>query len=118
MQPRRRGVVSTLVDLDEEAAARIGLGRAGDGTVEPAERDGGVAAGQPHTVCHLGHRADLRVLALVLGHEQHTLFVPDVDRQGHVHVRKDDDVVQWYEQELAHDGFTLLGFHRFGSYKY
>ena len=104
-----RLLVGALVGLDEEAAAGVGLGRAGNGAVEAVQRHGDAAAGQADRVGHLGDGADLRVLALVLGHEQHALFVTDVDRQGHVHVGEDDDVVEGDEQELAHGRFTLLG---------
>ena len=41
-------LVRALVGLDEEAAARVGLGRAGDRAVEAVQRHGGVAARQPH----------------------------------------------------------------------
>ena len=114
-----RRLVRPLVGLDEEAAAGVGLGGAGDRAVQAVQRHGGVAAGQPHPVGHLGDGADLRVLAVVLGHEQHALLVADVDRQRHVHVGEDDDVVERDEQELAHGGFTLLGSLRwYQSYRY
>ena len=90
---------------------RIGLGGTGDGAVKTVQRHGSVSAGQPHTVRHLGHRADLCILTVALGDEQHALFVADVDRQGHVHVGEDDDVVERDEQQLAHYRFTLLGVH-------
>ena len=104
-----RRLVRALVGLDEETAPGVGLGCARDRAVEAVQRHGGVAAGQPHPVGHLGDGADLGVLAVVLGDEQHALLVADVDRQGHVHVGEDDDVVERDEQELAHSGFTLLG---------
>ena len=104
----RRLLVRPLLDLDEEAPARVGLGGARDRAMEAVQRDGVAAAGQPHRVGHLGHGADLRVLAFVLGHEQHALLVADVDGQRHAHVGEDDDVVQRHEQELAHGRFTLL----------
>ena len=47
----------------------------------------------------LGDGADLGVLAVVDGHEQHALLVADVDGQGHGHVREDDDVLERDEQE-------------------
>ena len=90
-----------LVDLDEEAPLRIGLGGARDPAVQPLERDGGAAARQPDAVGDRGHRADACVLAAALGDEQHALLVADLDGQGHVHVREDDDVFQRDEQELA-----------------
>ena len=68
-----------------------------DAAVEAGQRNGAPAAGQADAVADLGDRADLGVLALVPGHEQHALLVADVDGEGDVHVREDDEVVQWYE---------------------
>ena len=86
------------------------VGGAGDAAMQAVQRDGEPAAGQADAVGHLGDGADLRVLVLVLGHEQHALLVADVDGQGHVHVGEDDDVFQRDEEEayrvLAH-GFSL-----------
>ena len=104
-----RLLVRALVGLDEEAATGVGLGRTGNRPVEAVQGHGGAAARQPDRFGDLSDGADLGVLALVLGHEQHALLVTDVDRQGHIHVREDDDVVEWDEQELAHSRFTLLG---------
>ena len=87
----------------------IGLGGAGNGAVQPVQGDCASASGQAHLVGHFRDRADLCVLALVLGHEQHALVVADVDRQRHAHVGEDDDVVQGDEQKLRHCVFTLLG---------
>jgi hypothetical protein len=70
--------------------------------VETAQRDGAASAGKADGVGHLGDGADARVLALVLGDEQHAALVADVDRQGHLHVREDDDVVERYKQQLGH----------------
>ena len=56
-----------------------------------------------------GDGPDLRVLVVVLGHEQHAILVADVDGEGDVHVGEDDDVFQRDEQKacgvlvLAHD---------------
>ena len=100
--------VAALLDLDEEPSLRVGLGRARDTAVQPLERDRGRAAGQPDAVGDRGHRADGCVLTARLGDEQHALLVADLDGQGHVHVGEDDDVVEWDEQQLAHDRFTLL----------
>ena len=104
-----RLLVGALVGLDEEAAAGVGLGRAGNCPVEAVQRHRSAATRQADGVGDLGHGADLRVLAVVLGHEQHALFVTDVDRQRHVHIGEDDDVVEGDEQKLAHCWFTLLG---------
>ena len=57
----------------------------------------------------LGDGADARVLAVVPRHEQDALLTRNVDRERHVHVGEDNDVVQWDEQQLAHSRFTLLG---------
>ena len=110
--------VAPLLDVDEQAALRVGLGGAGDPAVEPFERDRDGAARQPDAVGHARDGADRGVLALVLGDEQHALLVADLDRQRHVHVREDDDVVERDEQELGHRGSLLLGRHsRFSRYK-
>ena len=111
-----RNAVLALLDLDEQAALRVGLGRARDAAVQALERHGDGAAGQPDAVGHARDGADGGVLALVLGHEQHTLLVADVDRQRHVHVGEDDDVVEWDEQQLAHDRITLLRRSRYKNY--
>ena len=76
--------------------------------MQPFERHGSRAAGQADTIGHASHGAHGCVLPLVLGHQQDPLLVADVDRQRDVHVREDDDVVEWDEQELAHNRFTLL----------
>ena len=98
--------VGPLLDLDEEASLRVARRGAGDSTMQAVQRDGEPAAGQPDAVGDLGDGADLRVLVLVLGHEQHALLVADVDGEGDVHVGEDDDVFQRDEEEayrvLAH----------------
>ena len=66
-----------LLDLDAQPAARVGLGRAAHAAMQAgAAPTARAAAGQPHLVGHLGDRADLRVLALVLGHEHDAVLVP------------------------------------------
>ncbi len=97
-----RDAVLPLLDLDQQAALSIGLGRARDTPVQALDRHGDGAAGQADAVGHPRDGADGRVLALVLGHEQDAVLVADVDRQRHVHVGEDDDVVQWDEQQLGH----------------
>ena len=98
--------VGPLLDLDEEASLRIGRRGAGNSTVQAVQRNCAPAAGKADPIGHLGDGADLRVLVLVLGHEQHALLVADVDGEGHVHVGEDDDVFQRDEEEayrvLAH----------------
>jgi hypothetical protein len=110
----RSAGVSTAVDSGlaagdgEDAAARLSscggdwaFTGAGDAAAQARERDGATAPGQADPVGHLRDRADGRVLLLVLRHEQHALLVADVDGQGDVHVREDDEVFQRDEQQLA-----------------
>ena len=70
---------------------------------------------QPDAVGHLGDGADLRVLVVVLGDEQHALLVADVDGEGHVHVPEDDDVVGGTSNRRVGLSFvlTILAFARF-----
>ena len=100
-------LVGPLLDLDEETSLRVGGRRARDAAVQAVQRDRATAAGETNAVGDLGDGADLRVLVLVLGHEQHALLVADVDGEGHVHVGEDDDVFQRDEEQadrvLAHD---------------
>ena len=102
--------VGPLLDLDEQTSLRVARRGAGDSAMEAVQRDCEPAARQPDAIGDLGDGADLRVLVLVLGHEQHALLVADVDSEGHVHVGEDDDVFQRDEEEayrvLAH-GFSL-----------
>ena len=96
-------VVRVILDLDEETSLGVGLGGACDAPEEAFEGHGDSAAGQLHAVGDARDRADGRVLPVVLRHEQDTILVADVDGQRHVHVREDDDVFEWDEQQLAHD---------------
>ena len=98
-----------LLDLHEEPALRVGLRRAGHAAVDALQCDGVGAAGEPHAVCHLRHRAHRHVLAFRPGNEQHALLVTHVHRQGHVHVGEDDDVLQGYEQQSQHAAVSIFG---------
>ena len=69
-------------------------------------------AGEADSIGHLGDRADLRVSVVVLRHEQHALLVTDVDGEGDVHVREDDEVVERDEQEAYEFSVTVLAFVR------
>ena len=100
--------VLALLDLDEQPALGVGLGRARNAAVEALDRDGDGAAGQPDAVGHARDGPHRRVLPLVLRHEQDAILVADVDRQRDVHVGEDDDVVERDEQQLGHVRFTLL----------
>jgi hypothetical protein len=97
-----------VLDVDPEAALGVGVGGTRDSTVQTREIDGSGAAGQAHTLGDFGDRADLRVLAVMAGHEQHAGLVADVggDRDGHV--REDDVVVKWDKQQRAQSFITLL----------
>ena len=99
IRPSARLLVGALLDVDEEPALAVAAGRARDAAVEAVQRDRATAAGQAHAIGDLGDRADLRVLALVHGHEQHALLVADVDGEGDVHVGEDDEVFQGDEQQ-------------------
>ena len=105
--PVRALFVQPLLDVDEQAALAVGARRAGDPTVQAVQRNRTTAAGKPNPVRHLGDRPHLRVLVVVLRDEQHAVLVADVDRQSHVHVREDDDVVQGHEQQ-THLVFGLV----------
>ena len=97
-----RDAVLPLLDLDEQATLRVGLRRSRDAAVQALDRDRDGAARQPDAVGHARDGADRGVLALVLRHEQHAVLVADLDRQRHVHVGEDDDVVERDEQQLGH----------------
>src|SRR4029077_19127580 len=96
-------------DVDQEPALRIRGGSTGDAAMQSLEGDSATTAGKPDAVRHLCDRADLRVLVVVLGHEQYAILVADVDGEGDVHVGEDDDVFQGDEKKacgvlgLAHD---------------
>src|SRR5207248_11608605 len=62
----RRLLVGTLLYLDAEVTARVGVGRAGDSAVQAVQHDGVGPAREAHALQHLGDGADLRVRAVVL----------------------------------------------------
>ena len=95
-------VIGPLVDVDQEPAETVRRRGARDSAVQAGECNGETAAGEPDPVRHLGDRSDLRVFALVLGHEEDLILVTDVDRQRDAHVREDDDVVQGDQQQPCH----------------
>ena len=106
---RRRLDVRPLFDLDAEATERVGVCGAGDAAMQADERDGAAAAREPDALCDLGDGAHLGVGVLVLRDEQHAVLVADVDRQGRVHVREDDDVFQGYEEQGAQESSFKFG---------
>ena len=69
-----RLLVGPLDHLDPQVALRVGVGGAELGAVQADQVDGPPAAGQPDVLADLGDRADLRVLAVVAGDEQHVLL--------------------------------------------
>ena len=83
--------------------------------VQALESDGATSAREADAVRHLGDGADLRVLVVVLGDEQHALLVADVDGEGDVHVGEDDDVFQGDEQQADR---VLVHVLAFGSLSY
>ncbi len=83
------------------------MGCADHGAVEAGKRDGVSAAGQADAIGNLGHGADLCVLGLVPRHEQHALFVADVDRQRDGHAREHHGVLERDEQQVAQNRVTL-----------
>jgi hypothetical protein len=91
-------VVEDLLDVDAQLAAQAAAGRARDAAVEPHQLDRRRAAGQPHAVDDIGDGADLGEVAVVAGDQQDALLIAHVDRERHVHIREDDDVVEGYEQ--------------------
>jgi hypothetical protein len=101
-----RLLVGPLLDLDAQPALRIGVRGAGDSSVEADQVDRAASAGQADALAHLGDGADGGVLAFVARNEQHALLVADLHVDGDVHVREDDDVVQWDEQQRAHVAST------------
>ena len=67
------------------------------------------AAGQADAVLDAGDRADRGELAVDTGDEQHAVLSTGVDRQGHVHRREDDAIVERNEQQGAgHQGHGLI----------
>ena len=90
--PVDRNGVGSLLDLDAQAAERIGAGGAGDAAHLAGEGHRAAAAGQPDAIGDVRDRPDLRELRLVTGHEQHALVVADVHGQRHVHRGEHDRV--------------------------
>jgi len=99
--------VGALLHLGAETSHRVGVGGADDAAMQAGQCDGVGAAGQPDMIGHLGDGADLRVLLLVLRHQQDARFVADVDRQRDGHAREHDGVLERDEQQVTHDRFTL-----------
>ena len=94
-------VVGALLDLDAQAALRVGLGGAGDAAVQAvrARRRGRrPAAGRGRSPRRPCRRSRSRPRGAGRAARAPR---PDVDGQGHVHVREDDDVLQRDEQQRA-----------------
>ena len=92
-------LVGPLLDLDAQAALRIGVRGARDPAVQAGQRHGAASAGKAHGVDDVGNRADGGKIVLVARNEQHALLVADVHGQRDVHVGKDDDVFERNEQQ-------------------
>jgi hypothetical protein len=76
--------------------------------VQADEIDRCDAAGQANPLGNFGDRADLRVLAVMPRHEQHSVLVAHVGGDGDAHVREDDDVVKWDKQQRTQTFITFL----------
>ena len=96
----RRLLVRALLDLHPQAPVGLRVGGAGHASVQAGQADGCAAARDADELRHLGHRADLRVLAFVHRHEEDAFSVADVDGQGDRHVREDDAVLQRDQQQI------------------
>jgi len=94
-----RLLVGAFRHLDPKAPLRIGMCGAELGAVEALEGHGAAAARHADAVADLGDGAHLGVLAPVPRDEQHALLVAGVDGDRDVHVREDDEVVEWYEEQ-------------------
>src|SRR5581483_7511406 len=103
-----RRLVGPFLHLDVEATVGAVLGRAEQPAAEPVQRDDLRAAGQPAALRDLGDGADLGVGALMARNEQDQALVGRVEREGDVHVREDDGVVERYQQEF-HGAIVATG---------
>ena len=97
-----RHVVGVLGDLHAQAAAGVGLRRAGDAARDAFEHRAAGAAGEPDALGDAGDGAHGGVLALMARNEQHALLVADVDGQRDVHRREHDGVFKWDEEQGGH----------------
>jgi hypothetical protein len=84
------------------------MGGPGDSAVQADEIDRCDAGGQANPLGNFGDRADLRVLAVMPWHEQHSVLVAHVGGDGDAHVREDDDVVKWDKQQRTQTFITFL----------
>ena len=91
-------LVGPLLDLDEQTPGNVGLRCAEHAPVEAGKGDCLCAAGQSHALCDVCHGADRRVIRLVLRHEHYPFCVSDVDGEGDVHAREDNEVFEGDEQ--------------------
>ena len=97
------GVSSGLLgDLHDQAAAGVGVRRAGDAARDALEHRAAGAAGEPDALGDAGDGAHGGVLAVVARDEQHALVVPDVDGQRDVHRGEHDGVFKGDEKQRGH----------------
>ncbi len=66
------------------------------------DREGAAAARQADLLDDVGDGADVGVVAAVAGDQEDALLVADVDRQGHVHVGENDDLVEGDQPQFGH----------------
>ena len=69
--------------------------------MEADQAHGAAAAGQPHALHDVGHRAHARERVVMAWHEHHALLVPDLEGERQIHGGEDDRVVHRHEQELT-----------------
>jgi hypothetical protein len=90
--------------IDAQHAVGIGRGGAECRPMEPHQRYGEPAAGQPDALGHVSHDADLGVGVVVPGNEEDAVVGADVDGQRNRHARKHDCVVQGDDSKPVHSG--------------
>ncbi len=86
--------IGALIDVNIEAAVRLGDRCAGDTAVQALDRDGAGAAGQANSLGDGRDRADCGEFILMARHEQHALFIGGVDCQRDGHAGEDDRIIK------------------------
>ena len=97
-----RRLVGALGDLHDQAAAGVGVRRAGDAARDALEHGAAGAAREPDALGDASDGAHGGVLALVARDEQHAVVVPDVHGQRDVHRGEDDGVFKGNEKQRGH----------------
>ena len=95
-----RRAVADLLDLDQQIAARVRAGDAGDAAVKAGQGDGVDAAGEAAGVDDLGDRADASVVAFRARDHEDTLGITDGGGDCRAHAREENRVVEWDQEKL------------------